>query len=281
MGKTTDISWADSTWNPWIGCSKISAGCANCYSEALMDLRYGRVKWGKGQPRSRTSPANWKQPLKWNRDAALVDWIGENTIPESKPRVFCASLADWLDDEVPIEWLADLLRLIHGTPNLDWLLLTKRPENWLKRMIKACDSIVPFSMPREVAQWIVDWRDGKPPANVWIGTTVENQAMADLRIPQLLRIPARIRFLSVEPMLEQINLGMYQWEQTINWVIVGGESGPKARRFDPEWAEDIRRQCAFSEVAFFMKQCGQASNPKTFRDFNSFPEALRLRQFPA
>jgi protein gp37 len=132
MGKTTEISWCDMTFNPWIGCTKVSSGCKACYAETLMDHRYHKVNWGKGNPRQRTSASNWKQPLKWNRDyeraaeasddAQCVAPAGSVLPPFAyRPRVFCASLADWLDNEVPIEWLADLLRLIHDTPNLDWL----------------------------------------------------------------------------------------------------------------------------------------------------------------
>jgi protein gp37 len=271
--KNSEIAWCDNTFNPWEGCTKVSEGCKNCYALARDERFTGGIHWGKGAPRRRTSAANWKQPLKWNRvgcgdcDCCIA---GQRCNIVYHPRVFCASLADWLDDEVPIEWLADLLKLIHDTPNLDWLLLTKRPENWEWRLHEAFDPI-----------FVNSWLDGKFPSNVWIGTTVENQQAADLRIPQLLKIPARIRFLSVEPMLEKINLGLYEWEQTIHWCIVGGESGPKARQFDPAWAEDIRQQCAFSDVAFFAKQMGQATNPKTFRDFNSFPASLKVRQFPA
>src|SRR5690242_15285899 len=121
MGQNSNIEWTDHTFNPWIGCSKVSPGCANCYAETLMDNRYGRVKWGKGNPRSRTSAANWSLPRRWNRSARFLCDCAI-PLPEDReslcccrcglylrrPRVFCASLSDWLDDEVPIEWLADL-----------------------------------------------------------------------------------------------------------------------------------------------------------------------------
>src|SRR5438309_1214907 len=117
MGENTSIAWCNHTFNPWEGCTKVSAGCAHCYAETR-NHRFGADNWGKGKPRRRTSDANWKLPYKWNAQAEKHG---------TRLRVFCASLADWLDDEVPVEWLANLLKLIHQTPNLEWLMLTKRP----------------------------------------------------------------------------------------------------------------------------------------------------------
>jgi protein gp37 len=119
-----------------------------------------------------------------------------------------------------------------------------------------------------------------PPENVWVGTSVENQQCADLRIPQLLAIPARVRFLSVEPMLERIDLKMCPWSPRVDWVICGGESGPKARRFQADWADDLRAQCEEQSLPFFMKQMGQMLDPRTFRDFGTFPPGLQKREFP-
>lgn len=150
MSANSHIEWTDHTFNPWEGCTKWSPGCKNCYAETRNKRFAGGKNWGKGAPRRRTSAANWKQPLRWNRDAGTGRFLecpkcglrgnpptvcptaGCSTFASemdtARPRVFCASLADWLDDEVPVEWLADLLSLIHATPNLDWLLLSKRPE---------------------------------------------------------------------------------------------------------------------------------------------------------
>ena len=140
----TKIEWADYTFNPWIGCTKVSPGCAFCYAERDFDLRRKVVSWGKGNPRKRTASANWMLPLKWDRK-----WQEKNTtiITSERPRVFCASLADWLDDEVPIEWLIDLLALIHSTKNLIWMLLTKRPENCPVRMKAIVDLIPKCGIP--------------------------------------------------------------------------------------------------------------------------------------
>lgn len=310
MGQTK-IEWCDFTFNPWIGCSKVSPGCANCYAETLMDKRYGKVKWGKGRARIRTSESNWKLPLKWNREAskfaeaALGYGTSVGMHPAKRQRVFCASLADWLDDEVPIEWLADLLKLIHDTPNLDWLLLTKRPENARTRTL----SVMTYWATHgggDAAAWLDGWRSGKnPPANVWVGTSVEDQARADERIPKLLKIPARVRFLSVEPLLGPIRFGAFSEDmmQGIHWAIFGGESGTGARPCKVEWIRDGVRQCKAAGVACFVKQLGalpeitpQGYDPISGRvqatmrmfgikdkkggDMSEWPEDLRFREFP-
>ena len=223
--KNTKIEWAHHTFNPWVGCTKVSPGCAH-----------------------------WAKPRQWNA-AAMLDG--------SRPRVFCASLADWLDDEVPVEWLADLLQLVHATPRLDWLLLTKRPGNFEARVGRLIDAFLSLGALGnftgdgvKLAHWFADWRRGKGPKNVWIGTTVEDQTRADERIPQLLRIPARVRFLSCEPLLGHVELDRFFWDYGIDWVICGGESGPGARPMDPEWARSLRDQCSAANVPFHFKQWG-------------------------
>lgn len=259
--ENSHIQWTDHTFNPWIGCRKVSPGCEHCYAEAR-DQRFAQGKhWGKGAPRQRTSAAYWKQPLKWNREVesqscakcgvfhpatAFTGECERHIMP--RHRIFCASLADWLDEEVPIEWLADLLRLIHATPNLDWQLLTKRPQNWRDRIALAMmylDKDVPRPTSDEEASiiaavgnetidkfkqrtapfkrtdaglWAGAWLGGKAPTNVWIGTTVEDQQRADERIPHLLSIPASIRFLSCEPLLGPLDLSEVE--------ITGGKGEP-------------------------------------------------------
>lgn len=224
MGENTKIEWATNTFNPWIGCTRVSPGCVNCYAEELMDHRYKRVKWGKGELRSRTSEANWKKPLAWNKKAEA-----EGT----RPRVFCSSLADVFDPEVEQEWKDDLWRLIEKTPNLDWLLLTKRPEY--------IDVAIPTS-------WFQQW-----PQNVWLGVTVENQKMARERIHILASYPAPVRFLSCEPLIGPLSLDL----EEIDWVIVGGESGKNARPMHPDWIERIQSDCNAEVTAFFFKQWGE------------------------
>jgi len=345
MSENTKIQWCDHTFNPWIGCAKVSSGCANCYAENLMATRYGRVKWGKGQPRSRTSAANWKLPLKWNARPWICSscgWSDTDALKEGrwhrcpncpddrqhfhKARVFCASLADWLDDEVPIEWLTDLLFLIYKTPNLDWLLLSKRPENFLPRVTEAqtkrsgiIEKAKGYSELAMFAAWLEFWRTGaEVPGNVWIGTSVEDQQRADERIPHLLKIPARVRFLSVEPMLEPISLTgfdhLISWERaTIRWVIFGGESGKCARPCHLEWISEGVRQCRAAGIAPFVKQlgadcrtnnlnlydlpestdfepsgcmegpapCGILLKDKKGGDMEEWPEELCVRKFPS
>lgn len=239
MAEKTEISWAHSTFNPWIGCTRVSPGCDHCYAAALMDERYGRVKWGAGEPRQRTK--TWGEPVRWNRLAAA----------SGKPwRVFCASLADVFDNEVPDEWRQDLWDLITCTPSLTWMLLTKRIGN-VRKMTPV-------------------WEEFGWPDNVWLGITVVNQAEADRDIHKLLEVPAAVRWLSCEPLLEPINFRWASWlsirgrERTdhldglrmLDWVIVGGESGAHARPLRPHWVADIRDQCKEAGVPFHFKQWG-------------------------
>lgn len=300
MAENSNIEWTDHTFNPWIGCAKVSPGCANCYAEAMMDTRYGKVKWGKRQKRIRTSAANWKLPVKWNRayDTALErrDEALEIAPPGSilppypvRQKVFCASLADWLDEEIEIEVLADLLKLIHDTPNLDWLMLTKRPENFESRMtelmcFESDAGRAGLDDEDTVFQIAFKWTNeflhkDYCPENVWIGTSIERQEYADKRISELLNIPAKVRFLSVEPILGPIDLAYSCFNGSdsfgsmpgIHWVINGGESGPKRRPMKLEWARDLRDQCARAKVAYFFKQIDKVQ---------PIPADLMVRQFP-
>lgn len=260
MAEKTEISWADHTYNAWVGCTKVSPGCDSCYAKTLMDDRYHRVKWGAGEARSRTKTAG--EPVKWNR-AALAD---------GKPhRVFCASLSDVFDNEVPIEWRRELFDLIYSTPALTWMLLTKRIGN-LRSM-----------------RW--------PPPASWLGITVVNQEEADRDIPKLLASPkVAVRWLSCEPLLGPLDLRPYLegheehgldermkpgacigYTPPIDWVIVGGESGKDARPMAPEWVRDIRAQCETAGVPFHFKQWGGV-RPKANghlldgREYRAFPD---------
>lgn len=288
MGETTGISWTDSTFNPWIGCAKVSPGCTNCYAEGFAS-RFGMVKWGVGKPRQRTTPANWAKPLAWNKAAAASG---------KRHLVFCASMADWLDPEVPAEWLADLLELIASTPRLTWQLLTKRPELWQERLQAAAAHENSGPLPCRYGP-ASTWLAGTPPANVWIGCTVEDQRRADERIPALLSIPARVQFLSMEPLLEPVTIPptFLQYAGAQQWVIVGGESGHKARPFNLGWARSIVHQCRAVGVAVFVKQMGD--DPRDFgeqgdddcearlqftshhgADPTEWPADLRVQEFP-
>ncbi len=331
MGETTKIEWTHHTFNPWIGCTKVHAGCTNCYAEAQNGRwNYNGGTWGKGAPRKVTSDANWKQPLKWARDAAKA---GE------RRRVFCASLADVLDEEAPREAQQRLWQLIRETAHvcsaesnrlspcnafgtgvdsdgecaacgkpvggLHWLLLTKRPERW---------QLIP--------------EDVRP--LVWLGTSISDQETARRMVPWLLDDRANFakRFLSIEPQVGPVNLlditlvdeipphgprcfmnaltghigGPDEIHpRTVDWVIVGGESGPGARPFNLDWARSLHAQCAAACVAFFCKQLGASPRqqvppsgapddggdlvPLALRDrkggdWSEWPGDLRVRQFP-
>lgn len=293
MSENSKIEWCDHTFNPWIGCTKVSPGCAHCYAELSTRARVlragGQETWGKGAQRSRTT-STWGDPVKWNRDAeffsqctrcnhrsVMVDSCTHCgcDIVQSRPRVFCASLADWLDDEVPIEWLADLLDLIRRTPHLDWLLLTKRPENWKIRIGLAARHV--RENGGDMGMFCA-WGHGSAPENIWIGTTVEDQERAESRIPHLLSIPAKVRFLSCEPLLGPVDITDFLWKSGCephcgdrcskdadcplepregHWVIAGGESGSHARPMQPDWARELRDQCQAAKVPFLFKQWGE------------------------
>lgn len=229
MAENSNIEWTHHTFNPWIGCTKVGPGCDNCYAE-VWDARgmqgVGR-RWGPHAPRTRTSASNWRSPIKWNKAA-------EGT----RHRVFCASLADVFDNHESIlpEWRADLWALIAATPNLDWMLLTKRPGN-IGNMLP-----VPFDF-------------GRLYPNVWLGCTITSREEMLRDAPKLARLDAKVRFWSVEPLLGDI--GDVPRDLMPDLVIVGGESGPHARPMHPDWARSLRDQCVAAGVAFFFKQWGE------------------------
>ena len=316
VGSKTTIAWCHHTFNGWIGCSKVHAGCKMCYAERDMAIRMQRVVWGPNGTRSITK--TWKDPLRWNRMAASD---GE------RRRVFCASLSDVFEDwsgnilhhdnsvatriggrKTTMDDLRrDLFTLIDSTPNLDWLILTKRPENI-------------FEM------WPVNPQTGlrEYRSNVWLGTSVSNQETAQQMIPHLMgcRQLSPVLFLSVEPLLSRTVLGDVvcdfgngfrgnpfvcesssgnderRWP-AIDWVIVGGESGPSARPCHDEWIRSIRKECMSHHVPCFVKQLGQnafyrgAGCPETGQDVRyvwtesvkggnpvEWPQDLQVRQFP-
>lgn len=299
MSENTKIEWADHTFNPWEGCTKVGPGCDNCYAENR-NARFASgqaINWGPGAPRRRTSPANWNKPLKWNDEAFFqceCGWRGLSrdldhelsnilgdipACPEcnridfkpARQRVFCASLADVFDNEVNPEWRVDLLMLIRATPNLDWLLLTKRVGNVSRLLIEAEDQLKAQNR-LDGWDWLHDWTSGSPPHNVWLGATIVNQEEADRDIPKLLEAPARIRFLSMEPLLGPVRIPEVFFKPLhfdgrdyaypdgaglIDWVIVGGESGPGARPMSPDWVRGLRNQCAAAGVPFLFKQWGE------------------------
>lgn len=252
MAQNSKIEWCDHTFNPWEGCTKVSPGCANCYAEAR-NARFGggtAPNWGPGKPRRRTTAANWRLPLQWNAAEGRVIVNHEEFVANRRPRVFCASLADVFDSEVPPAWRRDLFFLITQCHHLDWLLLTKRPElviDQLKEISRGPDARWDF--------WS-DWEQAGGLPNVWLGTTAEDQQRADERIPELLRIPARVRFVSCEPLLGPVTLPSLNGAG-VDWVICGGESGPHARPMHPHWARSLRDECYEWGIPFFFKQWGE------------------------
>lgn len=289
MSDVTKIEWCDSTFNPWIGCTKVSPACDHCYAAVSTPARALGIEWGHGQPRRRTSPSNWRLPLRWNAKPfwqcdrcglrAEHPMVAQCLGPErsqhiwqpARRRVFCASLADVFDNEVDPQWRADLFALIEKTPNLDWLLLTKRIGNVAK--------MAPVSWVGGPVQHGPDPTNihGGWPANVWLGATICSQAEADRDIPKLLAVRAAVRFLSIEPLLGAVDIawalgnraviangflrrGMFspglETLRPLDWIIVGGESGAGARPMHPEWVRSLRDQCATAGVPFLFKQWG-------------------------
>lgn len=271
MGAKTDIEWADSTVNFWSGCTKVSPGCKNCYAETR-DKRHmieAVDHWGKGAPRLKHVGAV-KQAMAMNRKPWICDETGQafsnlelKTGLAHGRRIFVNSLSDWLDDEVPIEWLAEMLDTIRQCQDVTWILCTKRPENFFERINESCGvEKTEAGVETPLQTWLAEWYVGNAPKNIILLTSVENQEMADKRIPELLKIPAACRGLSIEPLLAEVNLGEWLFEESkpIGWVIVGGESGHGARPCNVEWLRYISIQCQETGTPFFCKQLG--SDPR-------------------
>lgn len=244
--KDTHISWTDNTFNPWIGCTAVSPGCDHCYAETL-NHRWGNDNWGKGKPRRVTSESNWHQPVKWNKEAAKAGRV---------EKVFCASLADVMDDEAPVGVRERLWALIDSTPNLIWQLLTKRPtryERYLPAVFKH--------------------------NNVWLGTSAETQDYYNVRWPILAEISEKMNlksFISYEPALGPLTLRQC-FGRCPDWIIMGGESGPKRRIMSQSWAENLKKECEDSGISFWMKQMS-ARTPEEGAAL--IPVDLLVRQFP-
>lgn len=276
MGELSKIAWTDHTFNPWWGCVKVSPACDHCYAETF-SKRTGHQVWGKDAPRRFFGDQHWAEPLKWNREAEKAN---------ARKRVFCGSMCDVMEDRIELDaWRDKLYTLIYKTPHLDWLLLTKRPQNFRR-----------FLPPSMIAN---------PLSNVWLMTTVESPEYL-WRAECLQFVPAAIRGLSIEPLLGPIDLTRYVPQKTdpffhnktinlltgdiysgekmigfgpkVNWVIVGGESGPGARPMNLEWAESIRQQCQKTGTKFFMKQMGGVRDKR--EALESIPQMLRIREFP-
>jgi len=226
MGKNSSIEWTHHTFNPWWGCEKISDACKYCYAETW-SKRIGKDLWGSSKERRFFGDEHWADPILWNKEAL------KNKL---RKRVFCASMADVFEDRDELNpWRSRLWEIIRRTRNLDWLLLSKRPHNISK---------------------MLPWKQDIPP-NVWLGTTIENQHAAEERLPELIKHTADIRFISCEPLLGPLDITHWlKKKNSIQWVIVGGESGPYARPMNPVWIGNIKEQCEKYNVLFYFKQWG-------------------------
>lgn len=257
MGARSKIEWTDSTFNPWLGCTKIArakgapSACDFCYAEKWAK-RSGQVEWGN-HPRRRTTELYWRNPFTWNSQAKSFQ-----TQHGRRQRVFCASLADVFDNQVDPNWRADLFSLIRVCDGLDWQLLTKRPQN-IRKMLPD------------------DWGDGY--TNVWLGTTAEDESAYRQRVSHLLNVPSIIHFVSYEPAigpLGQLDIdGRYP-----DWLIIGGESGVPSNRIrltDPQWARDAIAECHRIGIAPFLKQWGTyKNNPCVVNEGYSVEQAMKI-----
>jgi protein gp37 len=241
MADRTTIEWTDATFNPWWGCVRVSPACAHCYADTFA-RRYGHERLWDSAIRRFFTEQHWARPYRWNRDAAAK---------RTRTKVFCASMADVFEDAPSLDpWRARLWVMIKATPWLDWQLLTKRPEN-IERMVP----------------WREDW-----PANVWIGTSIENSRHT-FRADILRRLPARIRFVSAEPLLGSLFINGKPNRRPldltgIDWLIAGGESGPRFRPLNLEWVRELRDACRASGTAFFYKQQGGRTSKAGGRDLD-------------
>jgi protein gp37 len=298
VGENSKIPWTHHTFNGWWGCVEVSPACDNCYARSLSE-RWGFDVWGKDKPRRFFGDKHWNEPLKWDRKAREAG---------RRDRVFAYSMADLFEDRRDLDpWRERQWRLVEATPNLDWMLLTKR-EDCLERMLPE--------------RWLKN-----PLPNVWLGTTAENERRAKERIPALLKVPAAVHWLSAQPLLGPINLMGWLMEGSdpghcgacghghgfmrcpnyggiaadcdrckcpgfkrkwfgLGWVIVGGESGAGARRMDPSWATEILAQCRKAHVPYFFKQKGEilakelGCRDKAGKDLSEWPEEFRVQEFP-
>lgn len=248
MAKNSGINWTDHTANFWWGCQKVSDGCKNCYAETWA-RRYGKQIWGPAETTEREyKKAVWKDLLKWDKEAKAEG---------IRRRVFVSSMSDFLEDHPQVvDWRVSAMEIIEKLESLDVLLLTKRPENAEKFL----------------SNWFDEW-----PSHVWFGTTIENNKQIQ-RMLDAIRVPAKIHFFSVEPMLGQVDMHFIGEKNPELWVICGGESGPKCRPFDYAWARDLRDQCKQAGVAFWMKQAG--GHPYAQHELADLPEDLRIRELP-
>jgi protein gp37 len=236
MGQKSSIEWTDATWNPTTGCDRVSPGCDHCYAltlakrlKAMGNARYQH----DGNPN--TSGPGFGLTLHHDKIEEPLRW-------KTPRRIFVNSMSDLFHDDVPEQFIADVFHVMREARWHQFQVLTKRP----RRMAYTLQNL-----------WSGAWAH-EPAPNVWLGTSVEDQKRAELRIPRLLETPAAVRFLSCEPLLDRVDITPWIQDRVVQleWVIVGGESGAGARPMDLEWVQAIRDDCTAAGIAFFFKQWG-------------------------
>lgn len=280
MSDKTGIQWTDATWNPFVGCSIISPGCRDCYA---MEEAARQIRCAKGLDR----PTHYEGTVKTVKGKSI--WTGNvNLAPDhvlTKPlhwkkprRIFVNSMSDLFHESVPDEWIIKVLAVIACSPQHAFQILTKRAERMRSFMAKMPEDLsteVLLVARRDEFGYPITGAAKWPLPNIWLGVSTERQKEADERIPLLLQTPAAVRFISAEPLIDSLSLRWAKWDdwtnpdgtgrQTVNhldgarmldWVIVGGESGPRARPMNPRWARELRDQCREAGVPFFFKQWG-------------------------
>jgi protein gp37 len=303
MSTQSSIEWTDATWNPVRGCEKVSPGCAHCYAETFAE----RFRGVPGHPYEqgfdlRLVPEKLTEPLTWKKPR----------------RVFVNSMSDLFQDGVPFEFIDQCFAVMACAQKHTFQVLTKRPARMLEYMLSRAKCADYWKRAARDLGWALEWEGFSlvpfPLPNVWLGVSVENQHFADERIPLLLQTPAAVRFISAEPLLEFIDLcglrggtfdamtgcgdreRLTEWAHTpsLDWVIVGGESGQGARPFNIDWARQIIEDCELAGVACFVKQLGSEPRDEAKHatmghmflrnrkggDPSEWPEDLRVREFP-
>jgi len=267
MGKTS-IEWTDCAWPIVTGCTRVSEGCRHCYSERLTATRLKNVPAYKGLATMKHGDPRWTGEIRLNKK------VLEDPLHWKKPRrIFVSQMSDLFHEAIPDEFILDIVRVMAAAHWHTYQILTKRPERMHALLVGWYEKSI--ALP-----------------NLWLGVSCEDQPTADERIPLLLQTPAAVRFVSVEPMLGPIDLQISAFNgadsilflscqslEGLHWVIVGGESGPGARPMQEEWARSVMQQCKAGGVPFFMKQ-GSKANWPDFKNFESFPKDLQIREFP-
>ncbi|MHB1953512.1 MAG: DUF5131 family protein [Acidiferrobacteraceae bacterium] len=307
MSDKTGIAWTEATWNPVTGCTKVSAGCKHCYAERDWPRFYGKTEVIVPLPQGHVIDGVRLTEVLAARPFTHVlcheDRL-DTPIRWKRPRkIFVNSMSDLFHENVPDQFIDQVFATMALCHRHTFQILTKRPERMQSYLADehVTDRIWAHAIRISGEQIPVDW----PLSHVWIGVSVEDQAAAEDRIPLLLQTPAAIRWVSAEPLLGPIDLSKYlsvhHEVPALNWIVIGGESGPKSRRFDLDWARCIIRQCANSNTVCFMKQLGTkpgyhseampplwhdlsplAGGPhhRSWADPSVWPDDLRVRNYP-